>query len=93
MLIVTRLAYGVREGHAQLDEYLEYALAVYTHLNGVREAACMMKRSAHNPMTYRYSGLASLSENLERATDRILSLDREFMRYHPTVPVDEMHDP
>ena len=98
LLIVTRLAYGVREGHVQLDEYLdealgEYALAFYAHLNGVREAACMMKRSAHNPMTYRCSGLASLSENLQRATDRILSLDREFMRYQPTVWIDEPHDP
>ena len=86
MLIVTRLAYGVREGHVQLDEYLdealgEYALALYAHLNGVREAACMMKRSAWNPTEYRSSGLASLTRSLERASERILDLDREFSRY------------
>ena len=86
ILIVTRLAYRVRDGHTQLDEYLdealsEYALAFYAHLNGVREAACMMKRSAWDPTKYRSSGLASLTRNLERASERILDLDREFSRF------------
>lgn len=89
MLIVTRLAYGVRDGREQLDEYLdealgEYALALYAHLNGVREAVCSMKSAAHVPTNYRSTGLASLTENLENASERILALDREFMRYVPS---------
>ena len=86
MLIVTRLAYGVHAGHEQFDEYLdqalgEYAIALYAHLSGVREATCMMRSAASQPTTYRSTGLASLTENLERATQRLLDLDREFMRY------------
>jgi hypothetical protein len=92
MLIVTRLAYKVRDGHEQLDEYLdealgEYALALYAHLKGVREAVCSMKSAAHVPTNYRSTGLASLTENLENASQSLLALDREFMRYAPTTAV------